>query len=326
MPDGPCLAGTSDDGIGTYALGYFSGDSPPSPVYNFFELQSGRAVRVGDVTAGNDEVSVNVYSQPSGFTAIKSAPVPDVWAELFTHDGARTRTIQISRFNQATQSWNEGDAGIDPAGGIAAVESQKGTDGKWQMTYTRYDKAGNVEIPGVAVDDAAYRMAKTVGVDLNGNVLILAFDISGGVHARWLKRDGTPLTAWFFTSNDWYFDLLAGGGLVARAGRTQPATAVYASGQAGPQDLPAWLQARAQNGLALVRDGKAYASWGTQGACAGGVEILSSATGKSCGCVAGLSGVIREASVGRDGSLIVPSSSTGYARACSYALYPQLLK
>jgi hypothetical protein len=84
--------------------------------------------------------------------------------------------------------------------------------------------------------------------------------------------------------------------------------------------LPAWLQQRSGNQFFVVRSGKAYASWGTEGPCPGKLEVLVASSGKSCGCVS-VPGLLRTSSIGRDGSLItVPGGS------CLYNLYPQLLQ
>jgi hypothetical protein len=91
--------------------------------------------------------------------------------------------------------------------------------------------------------------------------------------------------------------------------------------------LPQWLEARSGNRLFLARHGKAYASWGAGGICSGDLELLS-ATGRSCGClmipVLGNYDLRRHASVGRDGSFILPFAES--PRVCKYALYPQLLQ
>jgi len=87
---------------------------------------------------------------------------------------------------------------------------------------------------------------------------------------------------------------------------------------AGP--LPPWLSQRAANVLFAVRQGRAYATWGGGGQCGTDLEILTN-TGTSCGCVK-VPQLSRSASVGRDGSLIVPHQNVA---ACSYDLYPKVL-
>jgi hypothetical protein len=86
--------------------------------------------------------------------------------------------------------------------------------------------------------------------------------------------------------------------------------------------LPAWLQSRAGNQLYVVRSGKAYATWGGGGQCGSQLELLAT-SGKSCGCV-NVPGLTRSASVGRDGTLLVPGPSN--IPTCTYDLYPKLLK
>ena len=85
--------------------------------------------------------------------------------------------------------------------------------------------------------------------------------------------------------------------------------------------MPAWLSPRSGNLLFAVRQGKAYATWGGGGRCGPDVEVLTN-SGKSCGCIK-VSELSRSASVGRDGSLIVPHQNVAQ---CAYDLYPKLLR
>ena len=97
-----------------------------------------------------------------------------------------------------------------------------------------------------------------------------------------------------------------------------------------PSALPDWLDERERNGdrLAVIRSGRGYASWGAKSMCGPSLEILTAA-GVSCGCV-DIPGLTPSApsespaSIGRDGSLIVPRMPE--ASRCTYDLYPQLLR
>src|SRR5205085_820205 len=82
-----------------------------------------------------------------------------------------------------------GDAAIDPSGGTAIVDSHL-VNGKWVMTYQRYDKAGDLQGGEVSIDDTDTKAVSRVGVDLRGNVLVLAADGNQHTWARWLSRDG----------------------------------------------------------------------------------------------------------------------------------------
>ena len=90
--------------------------------------------------------------------------------------------------------------------------------------------------------------------------------------------------------------------------------------KASTSDLPEWLQQRFVNQFSVVRFGKGYASWGDAGSCPGKLEVLAT-SGESCGCL-GVPSLSRLASIGRDGSLMVPR----HEKTCKYDLYPQLLK
>ena len=68
---GQCLTGVGDDGDGTFLLGYMAdhGDNPTFPEALFFQIQNGKAVRVGGtVLGGDDSFNPVLFSQPTGFT------------------------------------------------------------------------------------------------------------------------------------------------------------------------------------------------------------------------------------------------------------------
>ena len=134
--------------------------------------------------------------------------------------------------------------------------------------------------------------------------------------------DGTPLTDWFPVAGAEFpeFQFLMDGSLVLRFGRDSDFKYRFEDGKAAISPMPTWLQQRSLNQLFVVRGGKGYASWGTQGPCPGKLEVLSASSGKSCGCLA-VPSLLRTASIGRDGSLIAPPQGS-----CQYNLYPQLLQ
>jgi hypothetical protein len=151
--------------------------------------------------------------------------------------------------------------------------------------------------------------------------------------ARWLAREGTPLTDWFPVVAEQGFPelkFLMDGSLVLRF---RSPTFPYESGpwkyrfedaKAAVSAVPDWLTTRDARALYVIRAGRGYASWGGQGGqCGSSVEVLST-SGKSCGClqVPNLSDL---ASVGRDGSLIVPLPPAQHS-TCQYDLHQQLLK
>ena len=92
---------------------------------------------------------------------------------------------------------------------------------------------------------------------------------------------------------------------------------------AGTEGMPAWLSQRSLDVVFAIRQGRGYAAFGGDGggACGADLEVLAAPSGKSCGCLK-VPHLTREASVGRDGSLMVPGLST----SCSYDLYPKLFR
>ena len=150
-----------------------------------------------------------------------------------------------------------------------------------------------------------------------------------GTGARWLSRDGSPLSKTFTvpqTTGAAKLQFLLDGSLAvgsAPSFNDPPSSFQYriedGAEVSGP--LPDWLSQRSGNLLFAVRSGKAYATWGGSGQCGSDLEIVAN-TGKSCGCLK-VPGLSRSASVGRDGSLIVPHQNVA---VCAYDLYPKLLR
>jgi hypothetical protein len=317
--DGPCLSGVSDDGDGTFLLGFVNGRfGPPRNEYDFFRTDGGSAARLGDKSVvGGDDAPVQIFSQPSGFTSFQvSGDTGGRTLSTWSHDGEFVSSTKITPDDFSSN--NFAAAGIDPSGGTAIVKTIHSNDGTAITTYQRFDKAGVAETGEVPIDSGA----TAVGVALSGHALIV------GPQARWVARDGTPISGPFTVQDNVNrFQFLLDGSLAlgSAAGFSSPPESFVSRIEdgatvAGP--LPDWLAARASNRLYAVRSGKAYATWGSGGACGGDLEILAP-SGKSCGCVK-VPDLSASASVGRDGSLIVPRPDT--APGCSYDLYPKLLR
>jgi Fe-S cluster biogenesis protein NfuA len=338
LPQNSCLDGTSDDGTGTFALGFTAGADQTFPEYLFFTIEAGTAVKVGNNVLGGDETGTFVYSQPSGFTVFSVFGL-DSSSEIdnYDHGGSlqtRDGLAPAENFDHLPSS----AAGIDPSGGTATVTHSFDAATGWTTSYKRFDKTGAPETGDVIIDNQDRRV-DAVGVALSGHALVLVVQSPGLWQARWLARDGTALTDWFALqgpvapgpTHPVIRFLLDGSVVVGFNPGTQGVS--YANldyryrvldGQTAPSALPDWLQARTNDVFYAVRGGRGYAAWGSGGACqAGSVEVLAT-SGKSCGCLAvpSLSG---NSSVGRDGSLIVgePPHNLG---TCVWDLYPQLLK
>jgi hypothetical protein len=302
---------------------------PVYPNYLFFTVQEGKAQRIGDTIPGGDESGTYVSSQPSGFSSFHvSGMTGGSNFSSYSHEGVRGSTTAVADGNFADSPWSQ--VGIDPSGGTALVRTQKDGSGAWTTAYQRLDKTGAAETGWVTIDTGRHPVG-AVGVALSGHVLVLESLDNPNWQARWLARDGTPLTGWFegITGNSYpSIQFLVDGSLVVRF-----RTGSYPSGPAPwkfrvedgktvVSALPGWLAQRAAQNFYVVRGGRGYATWGSEGQCAG-LEVVAT-SGKSCGCVA-VADLGDLSSVGRDGSLIVPEPPANRG-TCAYDLYLQLLK
>jgi hypothetical protein len=336
LPGGAdCTEGASDDGTGNFALGYEEDGGVASyRTWWFFTVREGTAVRVGGEVPGE---GFSMSSQPTGFTRF-GAPFYAASASLswYSPDGALQSAADFGPGAQDDFHF-QASAAADPSGGMVVVRSHSPA-GAWVSEYERFDKTGAVEVPWVAIPGGSLAVV-AVGVALSGHVLVLSgspdsFQNQKNRQARWLGRDGTPMTEWFAVADPTIFptfEFLVDGSLVLREtlrspGIEAPYQARFEDGRASSSALPDWLAQRRTNGLGVIRSGKGYASWGASGPCGGQVEVLA-ASGTSCGCIP-VPRVGLGTTTGRDGSLMVPwtefhSSGPG---TCKYDLYPQLLK
>jgi len=334
-----CSGGTSD-AAGTYLLSYETATGIGIPVFphRFFVIREGKPVQTGGSFAAGDEFATFVFAEQSGFQVLG----------LSTGFGSATLTAWADDGNPAAATpispplfIDTVSAGADPAGGIAVLRSYPGASSSWTLTYRRFGPTGAAETPEVPIGDDHWA-AEAPGVSVTAEVLAL-MNSNSGLQGRWLTRDGRPLTAWFAAGGFASQPLSLIDGTVAYRvaeianidGSTQAVRRfdrVFRPMETAASDLPGWLQQRAHNAVYVVRDGRGYASFGPDGPCSSALEILD-AHGTSCGCVpvpgltvtdhAGRADLTPGASVGRDGSLIVPVEQGGQ---CSYRLYPQLLQ
>jgi hypothetical protein len=336
LPGGAdCTEAASDDGTGNFALGYEEDGGVASyRTWWFFTVRGGTAVRVGEEVPGEGAF---MSSQPSGFARFGSLSyAPGATLSWYSHDGALQSVADLAA-GALGDSRFQASASADPSGGMVAVRSHA-LAGAWVTEYQRFDKTGAVAVPWTSIPGGSLAVV-AVGVALSGHVLVLSgspdsFQNQANRQARWLARDGTPMTDWFAVTDPAIFptfEFLVDGSLALReafrgAGIEAPYQARFEDGKATSSALPDWLAQRRTNGLGVIRSGKGYASWGAAGSCGGQLEVLA-ASGRSCGCIPvphlGLG-----ASTGRDGSLMVPWTELHPAGpgTCKYDIYPQLLK
>jgi hypothetical protein len=328
--DVSCTSGVGDDGDGALSLGYMANTLiPPVPRHVFFQIQKGSAVRVGGMVSGGDEGGQLTFSQPSGFSVFDvfgqtQASVLETWS----HDGVFVSRSVIAGGTLDLAHTQSSAVGVDPSGGTATAKNFFSNAHGWTTFYQRFDKTGAAETGLVQVDSAERRVG-SVGVPLSGHALVLSSVGSPNWEGRWLARDGSPISSSFTLQGQGFprFQFLVDGSLALGFAPdfSEPATAFayrIEDGAAVAGPLPAWLQPRAGNQLYVVRSGKAYATWGGGGRCGSQLELLAT-SGKSCGCV-NVPGLTRSASVGRDGTLLVPGPSS--SATCTYDLYPKLLR
>lgn len=339
LPQNECLDATSDDGDGTFALGYTAGGAGPTfPDYKFFAIENGAAVRIGQEILGGDETATYVYSQPSGFTAFARFGIDDSSSlNTFDHGGNLVSRVSLATGDPTHPASTE--AGVDPSGGTAAAKHVfDSATSTWSTFYDRFDKTGAAETGDVLIDTQD-REVRGVGIALSGHALVMVAQTSQQWMGRWIARDGTALTDWFalpgapqrFTRAVIRF-LMDGSVAVGFHGGSQgvklsDVTYQFAvqDGQTQASALPAWLQARASDVFYVARGGRAYAAWGAQGSChAGEVEVLGASSGKSCGCLA-VPSLAGNSSIGRDGSLMVSERVQNFG-TCVWDLYPHLLR
>jgi hypothetical protein len=334
LPDSDCLGGTSDDGVGNYLLGCMVGADPVFPGYFFFTVKDGQAQRIGDTLFGGDETGTFVFSQPSGFSSFNVfGGNGGSHLASFTHEGATRRDETVAEGNFASSPTSM--VGIDPSGGTALVRSAKDGTGSWVTSYRRLDKTGAPRTDWIPLDSSSSQtFARAVGVALSGDALIFLSGPSfANWRARWVDPAGTPLTGWFALDEQAgvpNLQFLMDGSLALRFRATRfpfapgPWKARFEDAREATSPAPEWLKERTGNSLFVIRNGAAYASWGVAGHCDSGLEVIAAGTGQSCGCL-GVPNLGNKASIGRDGSLIVPRPEPS-ANKCQYDLYPQLLK
>ena len=323
VPEGGwCGPGVSDDGDGNYALGYLAGSTPAT---FFVAINAGKAAEIGQRSSGPDHGAWQLFSQPSGFTRFEVDET--TWGTTLRSWSHQGMPLSVTTLSHGFADSESVHLASDPSGGTAVIRSFKDAASAWHTVYRRFGKTGDAETGDVSV--GMDRLAAQVAVNLAGHVLVLAHDMKASqsnLVLKWLSRDGTALTDWF--EIPWMpidgAQFLVDGSMVAS--HWGELNGQFADLQTTVSPLPDWLAERRNNRLAVIRGGKGYGSWGSDSKCGAALEVLTG-SGQGCGCIAvprlSPPGVASLASIGRDGSLIVPRQSDD---ACSYDLYPQLLR
>jgi hypothetical protein len=323
VPRGACLTGTGDE-LGNFMLGVQTSDTPASfPLYKFFTIRDGMLVEVGKPAYGGDMSWTEVFSQPSGFMKHTASEFHGYQSLCFySYDGLSTACPRVAEPPPFGHDLRAAVA-VDPSGGAVAVASREDAAGTWQTTCQRFDKTGAAETapmdlgPGFKSSQAA--------VNLMGDVLVFAQDAGATpiTHGRWVSRTGSPLTEWFDAPDAALTEpqFLMDGSVVLRDWRSGEVATRFEDRHTSASPLPGWLQQRSKGRLSVIRGGNGYATWGGASACGAELEILT-LSGESCGCI-DIPHLTKQASVGRDGSLIAPWHDGSY---CRQAVYPRLLR
>jgi hypothetical protein len=322
--DGTCTRGTSDDGNGTFLLGTLTDFGlGPFRVERFYEIQGGKAVQVGKEIQASDATSLDIFSEPSGFSVFRVNVVfGHSTLETWSHDGELVSTTPVAPSSSRVAN---SAAGVDPSGGTALGRTYFTNDRGWITTYQRFTRSGAAETSEILIDNGEHPVG-AVGITLSGHALILVRIGNSSWQGQWVARDGTRIGGTFTVqapSEGFPIPqfLLDGSLAVGFAGA--PWAFRIEDGSPVPGPLPDWLRQRSLNPFYAIRGGKAYATWGAGGQCSSDAVEVIATSGKSCGCMS-VPDFRSVASIGRDSSLIVPGALSG--PGCTYQLYPKLFR
>jgi hypothetical protein len=340
LPPDPLLHQRTCDGTGTtddkgnFALTSIHQDEfDPDERFGtgfFVTVKGGEARQIGTMVTGSTEGFFRMFAQPSGFTLFSTDErLQDRGLGFFSHEGEELASVQLTNRSPNVQN-SVVEVGSDPAGGMAAVRRLESPSNTVLSTYQRFDSKGHALTDQIDIQ-TSFRPLE-VGVNRAGNALVIVgTNTAEEYEGRWFSRSGKPLTDWFAfhvafvsppTSRFMQLEQIARGSLVLRHNGQ---LVLLFRDEAGPEPLPAWLADRSRTQLALVRGGRAHASWGSTGSCgASSMEILTR-SGRSCGCVT-VPNMSLLASVGRDGSVIVTQPPVPSPAQCSVRLFPRLLR
>lgn len=308
-----------DEGNGLLVETFTNG--PPSTIGKFFRYASGAVTQQSNTIGHGDESGFSLQGQPDGFVSLFTGASGSSTLYSYDASGTQTGSAALSAqgyFNVAVASSISGFV-------YAAVSTGNSTPAP--ATVQRYDV--HLQPLGAPITYPNGTTLSAVGVSRSGHVLVISAAQGGAQQAQWFTFDLQPLTAPFTVQvsvgsrgNSWrQLIMLADGSLAARNATSY--TAVFPDAQPTMLTPPAWLAARGGSDLFPIRGFTGYAATPPGPGCSGTVEILT-ADGTSCGCIDTQDVSPGVATLGRDGTLFVPTHTT--SGTCSYSWYPQLLR
>ena len=300
----------------------------------------------GTPSGGSFAADAPLLSQPSGWHALGvtrppfgADPTVDHLAIAPSGDVVRRDRVTPDPSVAVGPRWS---LGVDPAGGSAvAVRSTFVAGNHWsQVTAQRFDAAGAPRWPGGAraltADSPREPLFLGAGVSASGDLLVLS-QHSAFLDVTWLDplaaaaggsvmREPSQAVVGDGLSHVLELAPLLDGSVAVRADAAW--RRAYAPRAAASAPLPAWLAARAEDGLRIAAGGAGYVLLPPPGRpapdCATRVELVS-AGGRTCGRVtireSGSSCTVRSVDQGRDGTLVAQSA----VDACTVRWWPSLI-
>jgi hypothetical protein len=133
---GRCTNGTSDDGVGNFALGYVNDNGPQTfPVWQTVQIKNGQPV-LGGTFFGTTDGNL-LFSEPADFSHWGSLGSGDNGVTNYAPDGTRTGSIHFGGGGSfATLA-------PDPNGGFSTLVdgADPSNPGARRVSFTLYDKA-----------------------------------------------------------------------------------------------------------------------------------------------------------------------------------------
>jgi hypothetical protein len=309
---------------------------PAAWIYRFYDLQPQGTIQQGESFAGNETAGTSVFGdESSGFSVVSSSWDWGAGAVArYSSDGHLIQQVQIAASHDrlifpATTARH-------PGGGVSnlfSIRDQSSCTTIYQRADLTRSIVSNTTIDIISSPDPRDEPVLPSGLAINHQGHALAFltrqvNSRASVQARWLGSNGETLSGWFDVPADHYAlaQLLEAHALIDEsiAIRSQPGkfVAVIGDQRETATDAPGWLASvRPFARFYVIRGRGGYATWDLHENC---IHLLTP-DGRTCGCLV-VPGYLADATIGIDGSLIVPVSGYGDTQACTYALYPRLFK